>query len=485
MSYRNRPNVIMFMLDTLRASDTYQNDRAENLNRMAKAGISYTNAVSPGTWTATSHASMFAGKPVSSIPEASKDLFINGTKKIDPWFVKTKFLPDQINTIASRLTERGYTTTLFSNNPFLNSMTNLSAGFGITYDLWKETNAPQKGKLAEKASSLLQGGSSTRMRMMDISYSVSRIFPERLLDKIYLDLRIKLDRGVAERDSTYRLDRGARSANAAIKGHMERSKQFDIMPKFYFINYIEAHENYPVSRDIIQDKWLYMSGILELDDRTKKELHKAYLRRIGYLDRMVGKALASMRESGILDDALVVFLSDHGQFFGEHSLLYHSLTPYNEVSNVPLISVRFKNGKPLKEGKVVEEPVSLGRIGNAIGKVVDNSYQNLNGHMFGDVYSEHTGISEGWDEYLLSKLRRRSSIADMIYRAKLRSNSKAVAIYGNKLKLIHFYGKGKDEMYTIEDRNEEWNIIRAHRTEQKEMIRRYAKYLSSHTSLSI
>ncbi len=483
MDYKRRPNVIMFMLDTLRASDTYQNSSLENLNRMAKEGVNYTNAVAPGTWTATSHASMFAGKPVSSIPEASKDMFKNGTNKIDPWFVKTKFLPDQVSTLASKLCAMGYTTSLFSNNPFLNSMTNLSTGFNSTYDLWKETNTSKRGKLVESASALLQGGSATRIRMMDISYSISRIFPREVLDRIYLDLRIRLDRGVAERDSTYNMDRGAKSTNHMIKRHIEDTEQFDIMPKFYFMNYIEAHENYPVRKEVIQDKWLYMSGILELDKSITKELHEAYLKRIRYLDRMVGKALGLMKKGGILDDALVVFLSDHGQFFGEHGLLYHSLTPYNAVSNVPLISVRFKNGKPLKEGKTIAEPVSLGRIDAAIQKVADNSYQNLNGNMFGDVYSEHTGISEGWDEYLLSKLRKRSKSADMIYRAKRQSNRRSVAIYGDKFKLIHFYGKRMDELYAIEDSNEERNVIGAHQAEQKKMLKRYIKYVSNHTPL--
>ena len=52
-----------------------------------------------------------------------------------------------------------------------------------------------------------------------------------------------------------------------------------------------------------------------------------------------------MRSKGILDHATVVITSDHGQFFGEHGLLYHSLKPYEEVVKVPLIATNFENGK--------------------------------------------------------------------------------------------------------------------------------------------
>ncbi len=481
--HSRRPNVVMFMLDTLRASDTYTNSALTNINRMAMEGLSYTNAVAPGTWTATSHASMFTGKPVSAIPDASKDLFNGGTEKIDPWFVKTKFLPDSINTLASKLGSMGYSTSLFSNNPFLNSMTNLSEGFQTTYDLWKDTNASKKGMLSRKASKLLQGGSRTRIKMMDVSYAVSRILPAPLLDKLYLDLRVRLDRGVAENDFTYKMDRGANRTNKVIKSYIRKRAQSDIMPKFMFINYIEAHENYPVRKEIVQDKWLYMSRIMELDENTRSELHKAYLRRIRYLDKKVGEAIKDMRESGLLDNALVILLSDHGQFFGEHGLLYHSMAPYSEVSNVPLISLRFIDGKPVKERKVIDEPVSLGRIGSAVVEVVTKNQTNLNGNMFGNVYSEHTGISEGWDEYLLAKLRRRSKFADMIYKAKMEHNRQAVAIYHNGMKLIHFYGGRPDELYAINDKMEEQNIISGHKSEAADMRKRHSKYVANHTSL--
>ena len=130
-----------------------------------------------------------------------------------------------------------------------------------------------------------------------------------------------------------------------------------------FVNYIEAHENYPVGKGkgIVQDKWLYLSGIREMDDSVTKELYRGYVRRLGYLDRRVGRALDLMKRKGILDNATVVITSDHGQLFGEHGLLYHSVSPYEGIAKVPLIAANYTDGRISGEPERVENPSRCGR----------------------------------------------------------------------------------------------------------------------------
>jgi glucan phosphoethanolaminetransferase (alkaline phosphatase superfamily) len=57
---------------------------------------------------------------------------------------------------------------------------------------------------------------------------------------------------------------------------------------------------------------------------------------IHYLDRNLGAALDALRRSGRLDETLVVFLSDHGEAFGEHGYMGHIRTYYDEEARVPL-----------------------------------------------------------------------------------------------------------------------------------------------------
>lgn len=464
------------MLDTARASDSYSNSSLKTLNYIGRNGIKYDNAMAPGTWTATSHASLFSGKPVSAIPEASKDMFKNGTHTIDPWFVKTKFLSDNQKTTASELSALGYSTTLMSNNPFVNSFTNIANGFNKCYDLWATTNISNSNAFTKKIVSILDKGSSARMKMMDVSYAVSRLMPSSIVDKVYLNLRIRMDRGVANADSTYALDRGARHTNSILKQHVQKNTGFDILPEFMFINYMEAHENYPVpDHDMIQDKWMYLSGITELDEHTLKTLHTGYLKRLKYLDTKVGDAINTLKGLGKLDNAVVIITSDHGQFFGEHGLLYHSQYPFSGVSHVPTVAAVFKNGKILKDRKIIEEPVSLTQMHNSILSIASGKSNHINLKTKKVVFTEHTGISEGWDEYLLRKLKERSNYARMIYNAKKSHNHKSVSIHDNKFSLVHFYSGRKDELYDITDTEEKENLIDSKRAYANDLLRKYKK----------
>lgn len=70
-----------------------------------------------------------------------------------------------------------------------------------------------------------------------------------------------------------------------------------------------------------------------------------YIRRYygytSYIDFQIGNVLNTLKESGLSDNTIVVFTSDHGDMMGAHGLLYKiNNSCYKEVGNVPfLISV--------------------------------------------------------------------------------------------------------------------------------------------------
>ncbi|MGC8567832.1 MAG: sulfatase-like hydrolase/transferase [Candidatus Micrarchaeia archaeon] len=461
-------NIIMLVIDTARAVDTYSG-YMPNLNYLARKGTVYENAISPGTWTATSHASFFSGKNVSSLPLASRNFMEKGD--IDPWMVKTKFLSESEKTLALKLKAYGYSSIMFSNNPFVNSFTNLGLGFDKTYDIWQESNIKYKKGLASRVSGFL--AAPARARMYYASYMVASLIPKALLDKLYLYLRIKLDKQVAEADGTSKLDRGVNDTIAQISHYLQVHAYYEQKPKFMFINLMEAHENYPVSRDIVQDKWLYLSGIMPIEESTFKEFHKGYMKRLSYIDSKLSIMLSTLKKYGMLDDATLIVTSDHGQLFGEHNLLYHSVFPYANEIHVPLVVANYKNGRIISFGDRVRNNISINSLHDAILRLASGKEEYLNGNLRIERYvkSEHTGISEGWDAPLLKLLSKRSSNARAILKAKLECNAKATAIYYGNLKLVHFFGKMKDELYDIEkDPEEENNIISSRRYEAKSLL---------------
>lgn len=86
-----------------------------------------------------------------------------------------------------------------------------------------------------------------------------------------------------------------------------------------------------------------------------RELAALYAGEIAYLDREVGRLVEGLRARGMLEDALVVVLADHGETFHEHGDFWnHGLAVYETTAHVPLIVV----GKGLAAGGRVSEPVS-------------------------------------------------------------------------------------------------------------------------------
>lgn len=73
---------------------------------------------------------------------------------------------------------------------------------------------------------------------------------------------------------------------------------------------------------------------------SAKEAQRAYEGTIGevaVIDRRVAGLIDTLRDTGQLDDTLVVFSSDNGYMFGEHGGMMHKGKPYEESARVPFL----------------------------------------------------------------------------------------------------------------------------------------------------
>jgi len=73
-----------------------------------------------------------------------------------------------------------------------------------------------------------------------------------------------------------------------------------------------------------------------LDEAAWREAWAVYAGMVALLDQCVGRVLGALDRAGRLDDALVVFTSDHGEMLGSHRL-YAKLCMYEDVMHVPLL----------------------------------------------------------------------------------------------------------------------------------------------------
>jgi arylsulfatase A-like enzyme len=76
----------------------------------------------------------------------------------------------------------------------------------------------------------------------------------------------------------------------------------------------------------------------DLGDDQWRRITAAYWASITFLDAEVGRIVSVLRETGLDENTLVVFTSDHGDMLGAHGLAAKGVgTAYEEVYNIPLL----------------------------------------------------------------------------------------------------------------------------------------------------
>ena len=85
------------------------------------------------------------------------------------------------------------------------------------------------------------------------------------------------------------------------------------------------------------------------------EARAAYDEGLRRLDRAVATFLREVEARGLLKEAVVFLVSDHGEAFGEHGTLHHGRMLHDVLVHVPLLVA----GEGFAKGAIVDEPCSL------------------------------------------------------------------------------------------------------------------------------
>ncbi|NGP45554.1 sulfatase-like hydrolase/transferase [Bacillaceae bacterium SIJ1] len=95
---------------------------------------------------------------------------------------------------------------------------------------------------------------------------------------------------------------------------------------------------------------------LDLEDREERfrSLKAQYCGQVKCIDDAVGRMVHSLKELNLYDDTLIVFTTDHGEYMGEHGLMYKN-NLYEAAYHIPLI-IRWP--EKVKEGTVVDRFVA-------------------------------------------------------------------------------------------------------------------------------
>ena len=127
------PHAILILVDALRADHLgcYAGEDlgTPNMDRLAQQGIVFENAISQGSWTRPSTASMMTGLYPSQNGVGSR------WSKTDEGRLSARSLDPSIPTLAEILTAGGHTTAFMGGNAILKSLFGVTRGF--THNLWR------------------------------------------------------------------------------------------------------------------------------------------------------------------------------------------------------------------------------------------------------------------------------------------------------------------------------------------------------------
>jgi len=105
-----------------------------------------------------------------------------------------------------------------------------------------------------------------------------------------------------------------------------------------------------------------------------KKSTAVYWGYVTMMDDLLGGLLQVLEDDGVLDDTLVIFMSDHGEMLGSHGL-WHKMMPYEECLRVPLLMRYPKRIKPGIRSQVVSSLIDIpATILSAVGEETPDAY---------------------------------------------------------------------------------------------------------------
>lgn len=134
-----------------------------------------------------------------------------------------------------------------------------------------------------------------------------------------------------------------------------RERDFDARPWWHRA----AVETDPIGNDSEVEMRKSYSRIPPQTDEQLREIIANTYGQIALIDHHVGRILEAVERAGLSDSTYIIYMSDHGDWLGDHGLILKGPMNYEGLLRVPMIVV----GPDVPQGREVSAPVSTLDIG--------------------------------------------------------------------------------------------------------------------------
>lgn len=273
------PSILLVVLDTVRADAVSSYGKIEGttptIDRLAAAGVRYSNAFSPAPWTLPSHATIFTGRGVDEHRVAMPGHPV---------------LTDEFETLAELLSEAGYETAAFSENVIVSDLYQMLRGFEV-----RVTSSSRPDDYTKEIHQKLIDGRAAFQEWIRTRDSNRPFFAFVNLLDAHRPYEIRSENRWVPPDATPRAIKDRHPApERLICGGLPTAAQIQIQ------------------------KGLYLGDV-----------HAA--------DQKLASILESARNAVHGGRLITVVTSDHGELFGEHDLMGHEFSLHSSLLRVPLV----------------------------------------------------------------------------------------------------------------------------------------------------
>jgi arylsulfatase A-like enzyme len=122
---------------------------------------------------------------------------------------------------------------------------------------------------------------------------------------------------------------------AAMPGALFRDRDVEEQERLSFADF-QSQVRRPEELDI-DNRYYLAAKDAPYKPSDVRLLQAAYCAMIKQIDDQLGRILAALDESGLRDDTIIVFTSDHGEMLGDHGLIQKGCRFYEGLVRVPLI----------------------------------------------------------------------------------------------------------------------------------------------------
>lgn len=328
----DRDNIVLVTIDSLRSDCCgfvgSDDGLTPTMDRLAKEGTVFENAIAPGPATLDSMPVIFSGDFYPR-PEP-------GTSIID----EPEYIRDHMrarDTIPERLSRRGYETAAFTTNPWTSQRFGFDAGFDHFEDFVDVDHAEGRLEHLLERAGVVNDGSTP-------------------LDAVELLLNWHRETDMFQSWDTFYDD---------VVAWTERADE----PYFLWIFLVDAHMPFLPAAEFrsqsllttfLANLWLFL-GDQRFESMARGPLRTAYEDTVEYVDARLNDLVDDLVD----DEPVYVVHGDHGEEFGEHGVYGHGQNLSEELIHTPLLVSAGEGGR-------IERPFSLARMPELLERLADD-----------------------------------------------------------------------------------------------------------------